>query len=348
MRNNFPATAARLFFRRCSALALLVAMLPCAALAYTLNGYHWSIPQIPMYLQLGPNPTPLIDGSASWNTSAETALLRWNSYLENVKFSAVKDTIFLPASGNSQNTAFFSNDIFGQSWGSGVVAVTQSFFRTPDILVESDVLFNKNLTWDSYRGPLRLTSTGGRLYDLQRVALHEFGHVLGLNHPDVAGQSVTAVMNSLVSDLDTLAADDINGARSIYDTGISRPPEIFTPPSGRNAAVGQSASLTVVAIGSTPFNYQWQKGGVAVTGATSVTLNFATVALTDAGSYTVRVSNSNGNVTSAAAVLTVGTLPAIVTPPSPSRFRWAGVSPSRWTPAARDLSPTSGEEPAFP
>jgi hypothetical protein len=269
-----------------------------------------------MYLQLGTNPTPLSDGSASWNTSAETALLRWNGYLEGVKFQPFKDTTFAVTSGNSQNTASFSPDIFGSSWGAGTVAVTLSFYRSPNTLVESDTLFNKNLNWDSYRGPLRFNTSGARVYDLQRVAIHEFGHVLGLDHPDAVGQTVTAIMNTFVSDVDNLAADDINGARSIYDAGISRPPEIFTPPTGRSVALGQSASLSVVVIGSAPFSYQWQKGGVAVTGATTATLSFASVALADAGSYTVRVSNSNGNVTSAAAVLAVGTPPAINASPA--------------------------------
>ena len=317
MKNNFHSPALRLLLRRCcAALAFAVAILPGAALAFVPNGYHWGIFQIPMYLQLGTSPTPLLDGNATFNTSAETALLRWNGYLENVKFNGAKDTTFTPVSGNSQNTAHFSNDVFGTAWGSGVVAVTLSFFRVPDILVESDVVFNKNLLWDSYRGPLRFTSAGARLYDVQRVAIHEFGHVLGLTHPDAAGQSVTAIMNTFVSDLDTLAADDINGARSIYDASVSRPPEIFTPPAGRSAAVGQSASFTVVVIGSAPFTYQWQKAGVAVAGATTATLSFASLALADAGSYTVRVANGNGNATSAAAVLTVGTLPTINASPA--------------------------------
>jgi hypothetical protein len=48
------------------------------------------------------------------------------------------------------------------------------------------------------------------------VALHEFGHVLGLDHPDEFGQSVDAIMNSTVGDLDKLLFDDILGAYSLY------------------------------------------------------------------------------------------------------------------------------------
>ena len=50
-------------------------------------------------------------------------------------------------------------------------------------------------SWNSYRGNLR-TSGATSVHDFMRVALHEFGHVLGLDHPDENGQRVTALMNS--------------------------------------------------------------------------------------------------------------------------------------------------------
>jgi hypothetical protein len=49
--------------------------------------------------------------------------------------------------------------------------------------------------------------------------LHEFGHVAGLGHPDVAGQSVDAVMNATFgpsADPDRLTTDDKNGVIALY------------------------------------------------------------------------------------------------------------------------------------
>jgi hypothetical protein len=56
---------------------------------------------------------------------------------------------------------------------------------------------------------------------MRRVALHELGHMLGLDHPDEKGQRVTALMNSILGDMDALTEDDIAGAQSLYGGGVA-------------------------------------------------------------------------------------------------------------------------------
>ena len=82
---------------------------------------------------------------------------------------------------------------------------------------ESDTVFNTAYHWDSYRGPLR-----PGIQDFHRVALHEFGHMLGLDHPDEHGQTVPAIMNSVISNIGALQPDDIAGVKSLYDDGPRR------------------------------------------------------------------------------------------------------------------------------
>ena len=107
-------------------------------------------------------------------------------------------------------------------------------------MIEADILFNKAQSFDSYRGALRSGS-----YDIQRAALHELGHAVGLAHPDQAGQQVSAVMNSVISDLYTLTADDIAGGQSLYGARTSPTP---TPTPTPTATPTATPSATPTAI----------------------------------------------------------------------------------------------------
>ncbi|HEV7406592.1 MAG TPA: IPT/TIG domain-containing protein [Chthoniobacteraceae bacterium] len=91
-------------------------------------------------------------------------------------------------------------------------------------------------------------------------------------------------------------------------------PRITFPPVGKAAIGGDPVSFSVVATGLAPLSYQWMKNGVAIAGATTSSLNIPSVSVTDAGSYTVKVTNPIGSITSPPAVLTVKSAPMIVTP----------------------------------
>ncbi len=302
--------------------ACAIAWLPAHSLsAYTFTGSHWGTSTVTMQLQLGASTSALSDGSASWGASAEDALTIWNSYIASTHFAVVRDSTAAKAQGNRQNNVFFSSNVYGSAWGSGVLAVTLTYSSSASQTTECDVLFNSNLSWDSYRGALRF-GTSGTVFDFHRVALHEFGHVLGLDHPDQGGQSVVAMMNSRISNLDVLASDDISGAQSLYGTNSSGAtvvaPSITAQPASQTVNAGQNVSFSVTASGSSPLSYQWLKNGAALGSATNATLNLAAVTASSAGNYSVTVSNSAGAVTSATATLTVNTVtaPTITTQPA--------------------------------
>jgi Matrixin len=160
---------------------------------------------------------PFADGLATYNDVAEEAFNIWNQELVHLHVAVNKNSIVPPSDIDANTSVTMSNTIYGDTFGSNVLAVTLVTPRTKQ-LIEADVIFNSAYQWDSYRGSLDVANKG---YDLRRVALHEFGHVLGLDHPDEANpaQHVIAIMNSTVSHIDTLQADDISGIHSIYDTG---------------------------------------------------------------------------------------------------------------------------------
>src|SRR6266566_103631 len=85
-------------------------------------------------------------------------------------------------------------------------------------------------------------------------------------------------------------------------------PSITTQPASQTVTVGQMATFTVVATGTAPLSYQWQKNTTAISGATSASYTTpATTSADNSAQFTVTVSNVAGNVTSNPATLTVTT-----------------------------------------
>ena len=96
-------------------------------------------------------------------------------------------------------------------------------------------------------------------------------------------------------------------------------PSITTQPASQTVAAGQIATFSVIAAGTAPLTYQWQRGGANISGATSPSYSTAATTSADNGaSFLVILSNSTGSVTSNAATLTVtaaAVAPSITTQP---------------------------------
>jgi hypothetical protein len=130
---------------------------------------------------------------------------------------------------------------------------------------------------------------------------------------------------SPVTAFDTIAIGENSNSMSsvtfsnVNVTYTSAAPAISTQPASQTVTAGSAATFTVVATGTPAPTYQWNKGGTAVSGATNATYSIAAAAASDAGDYTVTVTNSAGTVTSSVATLTVSaaaTVPAITTQPA--------------------------------
>ena len=88
-------------------------------------------------------------------------------------------------------------------------------------------------------------------------------------------------------------------------------PAITTQPANQSVTVGQTATFSVMATGTAPLSYQWQKNSANISGATSASYTTPATASGDNGAkFDVIVSNAAGSQTSAMATLTVNSVTA--------------------------------------
>lgn len=455
MHADSPALRLRRFLRAATA-GLAALALTAGASAYDIiraDGriVKWSGSAVTFQVKLGTSPV-LQDGT-NYSSTVVTAMQEWNAVLGSLQLVGNIDAAGPGGDRNNINEIFFASDVYGEAFGENTIAVTVSY-RTTSVQndgthrrTQSDIVFNNTRNWNSYRGPTQPA------IDMRRVGLHELGHALGLDHPDEAGQTVSAIMNSRVSSVDSLRQDDIEGAQFLYgtpgtivrpandnfasavavtltgnaatvtgssinatketgepshapnepggasiwwkwtatasgslnvttagsnfdtllaaytgssvgaltqlagnddvDPGVVRTstitfnvtagttyffavdgweaewgsitlnftltpllpdvaPTITTQPQSQTVTVGASVVFSVTASGRPTPTYQWSRNGAAIAGATSPTLTLSNVQSGDAGNYTVTVSNSVGSVTSSTATLTVN--PTAVAP----------------------------------
>jgi hypothetical protein len=231
-------------------------------------------------------------------------------------------------------------DSLGQLWnadgnfsGGTAATITKAIANTvEDVLYQSERwgVFNYTFTVPSggYLVKLKFaeiyyTSTGQRLFN---VAINGTTVLTNFDIVAAAGGANTAIdqtfsvnagsgSNNLVISFIHVSGqpDDPKVDAIEIVSGAPTPPSITTQPVNQTVTAGQTATFSVVATGTPPLSYQWRKGGVAITGATSASYTTPATVVGDSGStFDVQVSNSANTVTSNPATLTVtDSLPAL-------------------------------------
>ena len=214
-------------FRRLASVSAVTVLLSGRAFAFDYisdaSGFFplaWNPGAVPIQLKMPAPATPLIDGT-NYNTSTQIAIDEWNAQLGTVQFATTFPAPGGNTNGNGINEIVMTSTINGSAFAANTLAVALTL-RTGSLRTEGDIIFNPAFTWDSYRGAR--SQFPGR-FDIRRVALHELGHVLGLDHPDqgTPPQNRVAIMNSRSSDTDSLQSDDIAGGQSLYGAPGVRP-----------------------------------------------------------------------------------------------------------------------------
>lgn len=188
-----------------AALVLIAAMLAPTGQAYNLLPVNW--------LWLGGNHTVNIyinPNCADPNAPNELATLQaamssWTNAGANFHFNYAGPTYVTGASYNGQNDVCWNPGSSG-----GALATTYIWGAAPNMTQADEVfwdVWNWSTTWPSFNE-----------FDVQSVGLHEFGHIVGLDH----SQYSWAVMWYAIGNGEVqrdLSSDDIAGILAIYGAG---------------------------------------------------------------------------------------------------------------------------------
>jgi hypothetical protein len=97
---------------------------------------------------------------------------------------------------------------------------------------------------------------------------------------------------------------------------VQAAPAILSQPTSQTVALGDSASFSVTASGTSPLSYHWRLNGTNIDGATNAELTLLNVQLPEGGAYSVIVTNLFGTATSSNALLIVQAPPTIISQPA--------------------------------
>ena len=179
------------------------------AFAFEIDGGKWPTGEIEFFVDM--------DGTAAsgitWNTAFIAAMDDWSN---ETSFNFIlREDNRNPCANDGLNSVDFSDTFCGTSFGNSTLAVTVRRF-TPSVLgapaiSEANIIIDQEKAFNVYDG--KLVQFGIQGLDFRRIALHELGHAIGLDHESANA----AIMAPTIGNLDRLQADDIAGAEALYD-----------------------------------------------------------------------------------------------------------------------------------
>lgn len=238
---------------------------------------------------------------------------------------------FQPGTGR-----MFINDVGNMTWEEvdlGAAGANYGWPTQEGPVGPNNPAFTRPIFWYSHNDPvLRGCSiTGAAFYNppvprfpqqfVGRYFFADFcGSYIASFDPDNPGAGASIFATGVNTPVDVRVGPD--GALYYLSRGFSgaedkvfridytaeSPPLIAANPTDQTVTVGQPASFSVGATGTTPLSYQWQRNGINIPGAVAQEYTLPSPTLADNGAkFRVRVRNAFGEAFSEEATLTVVT-----------------------------------------
>jgi hypothetical protein len=160
--------------------------------------------------------------AATWQNQILKAAQQW-AQQTNLNFAVVSDSGAPSGSGLFQqgDPTFGDIRIGGYNYGSSVLASAYAPPPVNNYSIAGDINFNTGQGFNI-----------GTTYDLFTVAVHEFGHALGLLHSSL----ITADMYSAYNGVKPgLSSDDVSAVRSVYSGNNPRSADAYDAGGGNNS-----------------------------------------------------------------------------------------------------------------
>ncbi|MDP4784503.1 MAG: matrixin family metalloprotease, partial [Gammaproteobacteria bacterium] len=239
------ATGSRLLARIAASLALYFVSAQTAA--FEISGSKWKGGTTDFYVSLsGESPSGI-----AWHDSFLAAIADWD---DNTVFDfTVIEQPIDPCLEDGLNSVEFTNEVCGSEYGANTLAVTLRRLSTtllgePNIF-EADIVINSDVRYDIYDGALYPGSN--RRIDFRRVAIHELGHVIGLEHES----QELAIMAPSIGDIDRPTEDDLAGVEALYTALSGCTQNALVLGEKTNSLSEGDCTVAQITAGGTDFSY---------------------------------------------------------------------------------------------